>query len=792
MASRQDTLKDVGPVLVVGPHSVHVRRFVAGLCEAGRDVVLVTNAPEPMLSHERLREQVHLSLRVWAWRTPARLRALIERWQPAVVHVHQADATAWHAVRAARPTGAPVVLTLWGSDVLSLPHRGWWQRAMVRRALRGAAAWTADAKVLLRAAQAIAGADAPPWREWIPLGIDEAPDLGAAARERRILSCRLHKPLYRIDAIVRAFAQAAPELPGWVLEVAAAGEQTPALRALAQSLGVADRVAFTGMLAAPQLAQAYRRSALFVSVPESDGTSVSLLEAMAAGCLPVLADLPANREWVRDGENGLLVGEGAAALPVPPEPAHEHALAVASIRPGLVDTLAHALMRGARWWSEGGWNDSGRVLNQALIAQRATLRANIQQFLALHQRLTSPGRPIVHLTTVHPRDDIRIFRKECVSLVQAGYQVVQIVGDGQGDAQVQGVRILDLGPRPAGRVARMREQPAKALAAVRRCRPALVHLHDPELLPLGAKLAREGLTVVYDAHEDVPRQLLTKQWIPAWARRPLSAAFEVYENHLVRQLAAVVGATPHITQRFAAVARHSVNVSNFPFLDELAPDVASFPSSAGGADGISSAPAAGAGRLPPAGSTPRENAVCYVGGIFLTRGAFSMVRALALLPGVRLLLCGRFEDAATEAALRAEPGWAQVDYLGVLGRDGVREVMARSRAGLVTLLPLPSYLDSLPIKMFEYMSASLPVIASDFPLWRDIVQRHACGLCVDPADPAAIAQAIRQVLDDPAAAQAMGRAGREAVHAHYHWPRAEAELLGLYRGLLPPSTVSSP
>ena len=152
MALRQDTLTDPRPVLVVGPHSVHVRRFVAGLCNAGRDVVLVTNASEPLLSHERLREQVHLSLRVLAWRTPARLRALIERWRPTVVHVHQADATAWHAVRAARPTGVPVVITLWGSDVLSLPHRGWWQRAMVRHALRGAAAWTADAKVLLRAA----------------------------------------------------------------------------------------------------------------------------------------------------------------------------------------------------------------------------------------------------------------------------------------------------------------------------------------------------------------------------------------------------------------------------------------------------------------------------------------------------------------------------------------------------------------------------------------------------------------------------------------------------------------
>jgi glycosyltransferase involved in cell wall biosynthesis len=372
--------------------------------------------------------------------------------------------------------------------------------------------------------------------------------------------------------------------------------------------------------------------------------------------------------------------------------------------------------------------------------------------------VSTPARPrIVHLTTVHPRHDIRIFRKECVSLARAGYEVVQVVGDGQGDAQEEGVRIVDIGARPAGRLARMRQQPARALQAVRALAPALVHFHDPELLPVGVRLAREGLKVVYDAHEDVPRQMLTKQWIPALLRRPLSLAFEAYENRQVRHLSAVVGATPHIADRFAAVARRAVNVSNFPFLHELAP---------------------------PAEPRPREKAVCYVGGIFRTRGAFSMVRALPHVPDVRLLLCGKFEDAATEAELRAEPGWAQVDYLGVVGREQVREVMARSRAGLVTLLPLPSYLDSLPIKMFEYMSAELPVIASGFELWRGIVERHGCGLCVDPADSAAIARAIRRLVDDEGEAARMGQAGRAAVHAHYHWPRAEEELLKLYRELL--------
>jgi glycosyltransferase involved in cell wall biosynthesis len=372
---------------------------------------------------------------------------------------------------------------------------------------------------------------------------------------------------------------------------------------------------------------------------------------------------------------------------------------------------------------------------------------------------------VVHVTTVHPRDDIRIFRKECVSLARAGYEVVQVVGDGQGAAVVDGVRIVDIGVRPAGRLARMRRQPAAALAAVRRERPALVHLHDPELLPLGVALAREGLPVVYDAHEDVPRQILTKQWIPAALRPGVARAFEVYENRQVRQLAAVSAATPHIAERFAQVARLAVNVGNYPFEDELAP---------------------------AAGARPRERMVCYVGGLMRTRGLLQMVRAVALVPGLRLVLCGRFEDAALEAAVRAEPGWGRVQWLGQVGREPVREVMACASAGLVTLLPMPSYLDALPIKMFEYMSAGLPVVASDFPLWRGIVQRHRCGVVVDPADPAAIAAAIGSILDDPARAQAMGEAGRAAVLTAYRWPVAERALLALYDRLIgPPSTAAA-
>lgn len=373
--------------------------------------------------------------------------------------------------------------------------------------------------------------------------------------------------------------------------------------------------------------------------------------------------------------------------------------------------------------------------------------------------MTTSLRParVVHVTTVHPRDDIRIFHKECRSLARAGYEVIQVVGDGRGDAQVDGVRIVDIGAPPAGRLARMRAQPRRALDAVRRLQPALVHFHDPELLPVGGVLAREGVPAVYDAHEDVPRQILTKQWIPAALRPLLSWAFERYENTRVRPLAAVVGATPHIAKRFAACARRSVNVGNFPFLDELAP---------------------------PAAPAERARAVCYIGGLTRTRGIRQVVQAVGLVPGLQLVLCGDMEDAAFEAELRAEPGWAQVDWRGRVGREGVRQAMAQCRAGLVTLQPMPSYIDSLPIKMFEYMSAELPVIASDFPMWREIVEATGCGACVDPTDPAAIAAALRTIVDDPARIAAQGRAGRQAVLATYNWPQSERALLELYEQLL--------
>jgi len=363
---------------------------------------------------------------------------------------------------------------------------------------------------------------------------------------------------------------------------------------------------------------------------------------------------------------------------------------------------------------------------------------------------------VCHLTSVHGRHDTRIFIKECQSLASAGYSVSLIAADGRGDEARDGVSIIGIERSGRGRLGRMTGTVRRVYKKALALNADLYHLHDPELIPAGLRLKRRGKKVIYDVHEDLPRQILSKPYLYPFLRPAIAGIIERFEHFAARRFDGVVTVTDHINGRFLKINRNTVCIKNYPLADELANDVS---------------------------WADKESQVCYVGGLGRSRGVFELVQAMNDTD-VRLVLAGGFESEKDRLQAESMAGWDRVDFRGYVGRGEVAGILGESKAGLVTLHPSERYLTALPIKMFEYMSAGIPVISSNFPLWREIVEGCHCGLCVDPMRPDKIAEAIRWIVDHPTEAEGMGRRGREAVLSRYNWDSQARTLLDLYKKLL--------
>jgi len=343
----------------------------------------------------------------------------------------------------------------------------------------------------------------------------------------------------------------------------------------------------------------------------------------------------------------------------------------------------------------------------------------------------------------------------CRSLANHGYAVNLVVADGKGDETREGVNIIDAGASK-DRFDRIRNAPGRIFARAVALNADLYHLHDPELIPIGLKLKKLGKRVVFDSHEDVPLQMLGKPYLNRPMRWGIAQALRVYEVWACKQFDGVIAATPFIRDKFLKINSNTLDINNFPLLDELANT---------------------------SDWDLKANEVVYVGGISKIRGIEEVILAMDFTQGVRLNLAGQFIEKALEEQVKNHEAWSKVNELGFLNRQQVNEVLAKSRAGLVTLQPVINYIDALPVKMFEYMSAGIPIIASNFPLWREIVEGNQCGLCVDPLEPKAIGEAIQFLIDHPAEAEKMGKNGRQAVEQKYNWSIEEDKLLKLYKEL---------
>lgn len=363
------------------------------------------------------------------------------------------------------------------------------------------------------------------------------------------------------------------------------------------------------------------------------------------------------------------------------------------------------------------------------------------------------------LTTVHYVFDIRIFHKEAKSLLKGGYDVTLIAQHDKNE-RIDGIKVVPL-PKGESRIYRMFRLTMKTFSLALKQKADIYHFHDPELLLVGLLLKIfTGKKVIYDVHEDYRKQILSKPYLPVFARKSIAIMVNFLEFITLRYFDVIITATDNIFLKFSYHNR-VVSIKNLPVLSGFSNTV----------------------------KNNKSFTLVYIGCITEIRGLTNIIKALELIdsdPDIKLILCGKFYPHDYEEKVRRLEGFRKVEYLGWIESDMVPELLSKCDAGIICFLPEPNHIDSMPNKLFEYIAAGLPVIASNFPAWRSIIDdnnNNRCGLCIDPLDPTTIASAIKYLMDNPREAEIMGINGRELVLAKFNWANEEQKLLKIYKDL---------
>ena len=326
---------------------------------------------------------------------------------------------------------------------------------------------------------------------------------------------------------------------------------------------------------------------------------------------------------------------------------------------------------------------------------------------------------VFHLTSAHPRYDARIFGKMCTSLAKAGYDVRLIVADGKGFEIKDNIKIFDVG-KPSRRLERMLKTALLVYKRALSLNGDIYHLHDPELLPFAYLLKMKGKKVIFDSHEDTPRQILSKPYLNPILLKIIADSYELLEKFICKKLDYVVTATSFIRDIFLKYNSKTLDINNFPIVDNINKN----------------------------DNKIISNKLCYAGYITSSRGCKEMIQAMNYVKNnIILCLAGDFDESIELNELKKEKGWGKTNFEGFLAQNDLKSLLEESFAGLVTIHPTVNYLDSLPTKMFEYMRAGIPVIASNFPKWKSIIEGNKCGICVDPLKPEEIARTLPKDFD---------------------------------------------
>lgn len=363
---------------------------------------------------------------------------------------------------------------------------------------------------------------------------------------------------------------------------------------------------------------------------------------------------------------------------------------------------------------------------------------------------------VCHITSVHPLEDIRIFKKECVSLANNGFDVTLIgCGENAFETIKENVRLVSLNIPVKNRFQRILKRANGVYKKAIEIDADIYHLHDPELILYGKYLKKKGKKVIFDSHEDVPAQILSKKWIPSPFRKVFSLLYALFEKITLNKFDALVSVTPTLSDKLRKINPNTFQITNYPFLDEAVLSI----------------------------NPSLDNSIVFAGGITSQWLHKEIIQAIDRTNNVTYNLAGGADKKYLEE-LKLLSGWSKVNFVGKIPFVQVNSFVCQSSVGMALCDYSPNVggkTGSLGnTKLFEYMMAGIPVICTDFVLWKEIVEKNNCGICVNPHDIHQISRAIIELINNKDKSREMGLNGRKLVVEKYNWTTQEKILLKMY------------
>lgn len=346
------------------------------------------------------------------------------------------------------------------------------------------------------------------------------------------------------------------------------------------------------------------------------------------------------------------------------------------------------------------------------------------------------------------RQDPRIFWRQGISLVNAGYEVTYVVSDNLPEETINAIKIIPTGFVTSGRVNRLLFSKNTFYKKAIEINSDIYQISSPELISVGLKLRKNNKKVIFDLREDYASFVLEMKWIPSMIlRRFVLFAVKNYLNSALNKYNAVIGVTPLIFDNLKLTACPTFVITNFPIVRNATETSAEE-------------------------YLNRVDNLCYIGSVYPKSHQQKLFNILSDFKELKYTIFG-FIGADLKNELSDLPYWSKVDYINSFSKEKLYEVLDVATIGNAILDYSPNLgyqKGSLGvIKIFEYMEAAIPVICTDFTLWKEIVEKYNCGICVHPQNEKEIQSALEYLIENKMEAYQMGQNGRRAVLEEFNW-----------------------